>query len=47
MTRKFWTVLALTCTLPVLTSCAPLIGAGAVVAADEIAEQENNDEGLF
>ncbi|MEQ9674821.1 MAG: hypothetical protein RLO10_10195 [Roseovarius indicus] len=47
MTRKVWCVLARTCTLPVLSACAPLIGAGAVVAADEIAEQENNDEGLF
>lgn len=47
MTRKLWTAIALACTLPLLTNCAPLIGAGAVVAADKIAEEENNDEGLF
>lgn len=47
MTRKFWTALALTCTLPLLASCGPVIGAGAIVAADKVAEEENNDEGLF
>ena len=38
-------VLALGSTL--LSACAPAVGAGAVVAADAIAEEEDNDDGLF
>jgi hypothetical protein len=30
-----------------LASCGPLIGAGAVVAADEYQEREDGDDGLF
>ncbi|PRY93725.1 hypothetical protein BCF33_2609 [Hasllibacter halocynthiae] len=29
--------------VPVLSACAPLVGAGAVVAADEIAESEGDN----
>jgi predicted small lipoprotein YifL len=28
-------------------SCGPLIGAGAAVAADEVAEQDEGGDGLF
>lgn len=32
---------------PMLGACAPLIGAGALVVADTIAEDENGGDGLF
>ena len=44
MTRKIWMALAL---MIGLGACAPLVGAGAVVAADEIEEREDGDDGLF
>lgn len=46
MTTKFWLILALLLSTPVLTACGPLLGAGAVVAADE-ASEDNGDDGLF
>lgn len=46
MKNSIWTVLAALCTLTLLSNCAPLVGAAAVVGADEIAEQDG-DGGLF
>lgn len=47
MTCKSFIPIALLCSLPLLAGCAPLIGAGAIVAADEIAERERGGQGLF
>jgi len=47
MTRTRLIALALAGTLPVLSACGPLVGAGAVVAADTVAEEEQGGEGLF
>lgn len=47
MIRKFQLVIALLGGVIVLSGCAPLIGAGAVVATDKIVEHENGGEGLF
>lgn len=33
--------------LLLLASCGPILGAGAVVAADEAEEREDGDDGLF
>jgi hypothetical protein len=33
--------------LMLITSCGPLLGAGAAVAVDEAEEREDGDEGLF
>jgi hypothetical protein len=47
MTRKAAIALALAGALPVLSACGPLVGAGAVVAADTVVEEEEGGEGLF
>ena len=47
MKPRVWAILALLLSVPVLSACGPLIGAGAVVAADKVVEEENGDEGLF
>ncbi len=47
MTRKLWIALALSASLPALSACGPLVGAGAVVAADEAVEETEGGEGLF
>ena len=47
MTWKTWMAIALLTGVTGLSACGPLVGAGAVVAADKIAEEENGDEGLF
>jgi len=41
------TALAALITLLFITACGPLIGAGAVVGADEIAEEDNGGDGLY
>jgi hypothetical protein len=41
-----WMTLAALLALPVLGGCAAAAGAGAAIAADEVAEQETG-EGLF
>ena len=46
MTSKIWILLAVLSALGT-SACAPLVGAGAVVAADEIKEREDGDDGLF
>ena len=47
MLTKFWMILALVAGGAALSGCGPAIGAGAVIAADEIAEEEDGDDGLF
>ncbi|WP_413870466.1 hypothetical protein [Albidovulum sp.] len=47
MTTKLWLVLSLLLSATTLSACGPLIGAGAAVAADEAAEDNNGDDGLF
>lgn len=46
MTATIWKTLAALCAVAFLSNCAPLIGAGAVIGADAVAEQ-NGDGGLF
>ena len=50
MKVKFWVILGLAISSVSVTGCAPVViaaaGAGAVVIADEVAEQDG-DEGLF
>ncbi|MGG7644184.1 hypothetical protein ACQ5SP_05170 [Rhodovulum sp. YNF3179] len=46
MRKTIWIVLSLAIGGVGLTGCAPLIGAGAIVAADELAERDG-DDGLF
>ncbi len=46
MTSIFWKIAAAMVSLTLLSNCAPLVGAAAVVGADEIAEQDG-DGGLF
>jgi Mn2+/Fe2+ NRAMP family transporter len=46
MTATIWKTLAALCAVAFLSNCAPLIGAAAVVGADEVAEQDG-DQGLF
>ncbi|CUH15384.1 hypothetical protein JSE7799_00303 [Jannaschia seosinensis] len=46
MRRPLWMVLALAFTAPALSACAPAAGAGAAIAADQVAEEETG-EGLF
>lgn len=46
MTTTLWKTLAALCAVAFLANCAPLIGAAAVVGADEVAEQDG-DGGLF
>lgn len=40
MSRTLFLILL---TMPALSACGPLVGAGAVVAADEVAENEGED----
>jgi len=47
MTRTGLIALALAGSLPVLSACGPLVGAGAVVAADTVVEEQEGGEGLF
>lgn len=48
MNRKILIVLALVAGNTLLTGCGPLIiGAAAVVVADEVAERKNGGDGLF
>ena len=47
MTRTFRIALTLSAGLPLLSACGPLIGAGAIVAADEVVEETEGGEGLF
>jgi len=47
MRVKVWMLLAVLIGNLALGACAPLVGAGAVVAADEIKEQEDGGDGLF
>lgn len=47
MTRTYLIALTLAGSLPALTACGPLVGAGAVVAADTVVEEEEGGEGLF
>lgn len=47
MTHRFWPCLALLGGLTALQACGPAIGAGAIVAADQIVEEEEGGEGLF
>lgn len=47
MTRTYLIALALAGSLPALSACGPLVGAGAVVAADTVVEEEEGGEGLF
>lgn len=46
MTATIWKTLAALCAVALLSNCAPLIGAGAVIGADQVAEQDG-DGGLF
>lgn len=46
MTPTLWKTLAALCVLALLSNCGPLIGAGAVIGADQVAEQDG-DQGLF
>lgn len=46
MTKKFWIILTFIAGSVALSGCGPAIGAGAVIAADKVAE-EDGDEGLF
>lgn len=46
MTPIIWKIAAALVSLTLLSNCAPLVGAAAVVGADEIAEQDG-DAGLF
>lgn len=46
MKKAIWITLALCGTL-LTSACAPLIGAGAVVAADKAVENEDGGDGLF
>lgn len=46
MTPTIWKTLAALCAVVFLSNCAPLIGAGAVIGADAVAEQDG-DQGLF
>lgn len=47
MTRTRLIALALAGLLPVLSACGPLVGAGAVVAADKVVEEKEGGDGLF
>ncbi len=47
MQPKLWIALSLLLSGSALSACGPAIGAGAVVAADAIAEEEDGDDGLF
>lgn len=47
MTTRPLTALAALFALLLATACGPLIGAGAVVGADEIAEEDEGGDGLF
>ena len=43
MIRPLWMILALAVATPMLSACAPAVGAGAVIAADEVAEEEGGN----
>ena len=47
MKPKIWLVLALALMPFAMSACGPVVGAGAVVAADKVAEEEDGDDGLF
>lgn len=47
MTHRIWILLALLGSTTALQACAPAIGAGAIVAADQIVEEEEGGDGLF
>ncbi|WP_167853564.1 hypothetical protein [Roseovarius aestuariivivens] len=47
MTHRFWLSLAFLGSMTALQACAPAIGAGAVVAADQIIEEEEGGDGIF
>ena len=46
MTSMLWKIAAALVSLTLLSNCAPLVGAAAVVGADQVAEQDG-DAGLF
>jgi hypothetical protein len=43
MTGQFWMILAFVLAGGALSACAPLVGAGAAVVADEAAENEGGN----
>lgn len=46
MAATFWKTLGALCADALLANCAPLIGAGVMIGADKVAEQDG-DRGLF
>ncbi|WP_397542440.1 hypothetical protein [Roseovarius salis] len=47
MFRKFLIATTLVGALPALSACGPAIGAGAIVATDEVVEEKEGGDGLF
>ncbi len=47
MQNTIWKVLTVIAAMAALSACAPLIGGGAAVVADQVAEDENGGDGLF